>query len=369
MKKIMIIFGTRPEAIKLAPLIKYLKITTDIELKICVTAQHRGMLDTVLNIFEITPDYDLNIMKNGQTLVEMTIRILEGVDKVLKKEKPDLILVHGDTTTSLISAMGAFYNKIPVVHIEAGLRSKNMYSPYPEEFNRKLISDIAEYHFSPTIENKINLLNEGVSEDKIFVTGNTVIDALKSVVKENFIFENELLRTINYKEKKVVLLTIHRRENWGEPMEEIFYGIKNCALKHINDIVIIFPMHENPIVRECAQKILGNIKNIYLIDPLDYVSFSNLMNKSYLVVTDSGGIQEEAPALGKPVVVLREETERMEGVKAGTVVLCGISKEKIEELLTELLSTKEEYIKMSKAINPYGNGESSKKIGNILVRL
>lgn len=367
MKKVMAVFGTRPEAIKMAPLVNHLKSRADeIDVKVCVTAQHREMLDMVLEIFNIKPDYDLNMMKKGQTLVDVNVRALEGVSKVLNEEKPDIVLVHGDTSTALAAAMASFYNKIPVGHVEAGLRSKNMYSPYPEEFNRKLIGSIAEYHFSPTIENKKNLLREGVAEEKIYVTGNTVIDALKSVVKDDYEFEDEFLKGIDYKNKRVILLTVHRRENWGEPMEKIFQGVRDCALKN-KDVVIIFPMHQNPIVRDCAKKHLGDLENVYLINALDYISFSNLMNNSYFVVTDSGGIQEEAPALGKPVIVLRAETERMEGIQAGTVKLCNISREEIFNSLDGLLKDENEYKRMKEAINPYGIGKSSKIIGDILI--
>lgn len=364
--KIMMVFGTRPEAIKMCPLVKYLKEKKGVELKICVTGQHREMLDSVLNIFDIIPDYDLNLMKKGQTISNITIGVLKGVEKIIKNESPDIILVHGDTTTTLASAIAGFYNKIPIAHIEAGLRSGNLYSPYPEEFNRKLIDSFSTFHFCPTEQNKNNLLKEGVLEKNIFVTGNTVIDALKSVLNKEYEFKDEILKNIDYKNKKIILLTIHRRENWGQPMEEIFQGIKESISKH-EDAIIIFPMHENPLIKECAQKNLGGIERIYLINSLDYISFSNLMNKCYFVVTDSGGIQEEAPALGKPVVVLREETERLEGVEAGTVKICGISKEKIIQCLDELLENEDIYLKMNKSINPYGVGGSSKMIGDILI--
>lgn len=365
MKKIMIIFGTRPEAIKMCPLINELKKDNNFDVKVCITAQHREMLDSVLKIFNVNADYDLNIMSHGQSIIDISCKVLKGVDLIIKKEKPELVLVHGDTSTTLSAGMAAFYNKIPVGHIEAGLRSGNIYSPYPEEYNRRLVSNFAEFHFAPTIGNRKNLLKEGILEEKIFVVGNTVIDALKSIIEDNYIFQDKQLNEIDYQNKKILLVTAHRRENWGEHMENIFNAIKEIILENDN-VLAIFPMHKNPLIRELADKILGGIENILLIEPLDYVPFANLMSKSYIIATDSGGIQEEAPALGKPVIVLRTETERPEAVAAGTVKISGVQKERIKNDIQKLLIDKEEYKKMANAINPYGIGESCRKIVEIL---
>lgn len=364
--KVMSIFGTRPEAIKMAPLVKVLENDERFESIVCVTAQHREMLDSVMEIFDIKPQYDLNIMNQGQTIVDISNKVLKGVNDVLNQCKPDIVLVHGDTSTTLNSALAAFYNKIPVGHVEAGLRSYDNYSPFPEEINRKLTGSIAEIHFSPTENNRKNLLREGISKEKIFITGNTVIDALKSVIKEDYIFESASLNNIDFKNRKVILLTTHRRENWGKPMENIFESIIDL-LNENEDIEVVFPMHKNPKIRELARKYFNkHLARVHLIDTLEYVDFTNLMNKAYLIMTDSGGIQEEAPALGKPVIVLRNETERPEAVEAGTVKLVGIVKEDIVTEANRLIRDKELYELMSKAVNPYGDGLASQRIVKLI---
>ncbi|WP_278287324.1 non-hydrolyzing UDP-N-acetylglucosamine 2-epimerase [Caloranaerobacter ferrireducens] len=359
--KVMTIFGTRPEAIKMAPLVKKLEKNKDFESVVCVTAQHREMLDMVLELFNIQPDYDLNIMTHGQSIIDITSKALYGLDEVMKKERPDIVLVHGDTTTTLVGAQAAFYNKIKVGHVEAGLRSGNIYSPYPEEMNRRITGTIANIHFAPTMGNKKHLLREGILEENIFVTGNTVIDALLQVVSEDYKFNDDLLDKIDYKEKKVLLLTCHRRENWGKPMENIFNAVKDIVLNN-NDVEVVFPMHLNPRIRELAYKIFNNVDRIHLIEPLDYEPFVNLINKCHIIMTDSGGIQEEAPALGKPVIVLRTETERPEAVKAGTVKIAGINEKDIYNSVNILLNDKEEYDRMANAVNPYGDGKACDRI-------
>lgn len=359
--KIMSIFGTRPEAVKMAPVVKKLEEAEDIESIVCVTAQHREMLDQVLDLFDILPHYDLDIMKAGQTLSEITCRALMGLEEVIKAAKPHMILVHGDTTTTFVGALAAFYGQVEIGHVEAGLRSGNMYSPYPEEANRSLTGRIANLHFAPTKGNEKNLLNEGIRKDKIIVTGNTVIDALIDVIDEDYKFENDILNDIDYKNKKIILLTCHRRENLGEPMENIFSAVKEIVLKN-EDVHVIFPVHLNPKVREIAFGILENIPRVHLINPLDYEPFANLMGKADIILTDSGGIQEEAPALGKPVLVLRTETERPEAVLAGTAKIAGIEKDNIVKLTDELINNKEEYDKMANAVNPYGDGKASERI-------
>ncbi|RKD21984.1 UDP-N-acetylglucosamine 2-epimerase (non-hydrolysing) [Caminicella sporogenes DSM 14501] len=359
--KIMSIFGTRPEAIKMAPVVKKLEETDGIESIVCVTAQHREMLDQVLNLFDIRPQYDLNIMKPGQTLSEITCRALKGLEKVIREVQPHMVLVHGDTTTTFVGALAAFYNKTKVGHVEAGLRSGNMYSPYPEEVNRSLTGRLSHLHFAPTEGNKNNLLREGVREENIIITGNTVIDALLSVVDDNYKFDIDILNEIDYKNKKVILLTSHRRENLGKPMENIFCAVKDVVEKNKN-VEVIFPVHLNPKVREIAYSILDGLNRVHLIEPLDYEPFANLMNKCDIVLTDSGGIQEEAPSLGKPVLVLRTETERPEAVKAGTVKIAGVERENIFKLTDELINNKDEYDKMANAINPYGDGKASERI-------
>lgn len=366
MLKIMSVFGTRPEAIKMAPIIKELERRKGVESVVCVTAQHRQMLDQVLNIFNIKPDYDLNIFKPGQTLTEITIRALEGLEKVIIKEKPDVLLVQGDTTTVFAGALAAFYQGVKIGHVEAGLRSGNLYSPYPEEANRKLTGVLANYHFAPTKRNKENLLREGYPEENIYVTGNTVIDALKYVVKENYIFDIDLLNNLDYKNKKVILLTSHRRENIGKPMENIFKAIRDIVLKY-EDVELVFPMHLNPKVREIAYRVLSNSDRIHLIEPLEYEPMANLMSKVHLIVTDSGGLQEEGPTFGVPVLVIREETERPEGIEAGTAKLIGTKYEGVYKEIDLLLSNSEEYRKMANAVNPYGDGKASIRIVDILL--
>ncbi len=364
--KVMTVFGTRPEGIKMAPIVKAMENTEEIESIVCVTAQHREMLDQVLDIFKINPDYDLNIFKPGQTLTGITTKALEGLEKVIVETQPDLLLVQGDTTTVFAGALAAFYQKVKVGHVEAGLRSGNLYSPYPEEANRKLTGIVTNFHFAPTDESRENLLREGYPEEKIFITGNTVIDALFHVVKEDYIFEDSLLNSIDFENKRVILLTSHRRENIGKPMENIFTAIDEITKKY-NDVEVVFPVHLNPKVRDIAHEIFDGNENIHLVEPLDYEPFTNLMSKSHIVVTDSGGLQEEAPSLGKPVLVVREETERPEGIEAGTAKLVGISKENILKELDLLLSSEEEYKKMANAVNPYGDGKASERIVKVIL--
>jgi len=365
--KVLSVFGTRPEAIKMAPLVKALEKDKRFESIVCVTAQHREMLDSVLDIFNIEPQYDLNIMKHGQTIIDISNKVLSGTDKVIKECKPNIVLVHGDTSTTLNAALASFYNMIPVGHVEAGLRSNDIYSPFPEEVNRKLTGAISNIHFAPTKRNKMNLISEGIKDEKIHVVGNTVIDALLSVIDDNFVFENKILNKIDFKNKKVMLLTAHRRENWGKAMEDIFSSIVELV-KNNSDIEVIFPMHKNPLIRELAHKYFDDIKeSVYLIESLEYVEFANLMSKVYLIMTDSGGIQEEAPALGKPVIVLRTETERPEAVEAGTVKLAGVNKDSIYSKVNTLLNDKKLYEDMAQATNPYGYGDSCKKIIDILI--
>lgn len=366
--KTLIIFGTRPEAVKMAPIVKALKNDEEhFETKICVTAQHRDMLDQVLRIFDIEPDYDLNIFQNGQTLTQITCRALTGLEGVIEEFKPDLILVQGDTTTVFTGALAAFYHRVKIGHVEAGLRSGNLYSPYPEEANRMLTGILTNFHFAPTANSRQNLLREGYDDSKIFITGNTSIDALKWVINKNYKFEDENLNNIDFENKKVVLLTAHRRENIGEPMENIFSAVKEAAEKNKN-VEVIYPMHLNPKVREIATRIFGNMKNVHLIEPLDYLPFTNLMAKCYLVVTDSGGVQEEAPSLGKPVLVVRRETERPEGITAGTAKLVGTDKATILNELNTLINIEEEYKKMANAVNPYGDGRAAEYIKEAIIR-
>jgi UDP-N-acetylglucosamine 2-epimerase (non-hydrolysing) len=364
--KVLTVFGTRPEGIKMAPIIKKMEEAENIENIVCVTAQHRQMLDQVLNLFHIDPDYDLNIFKAGQTLTEVTTRALEGLEKVIIETKPDVLLVQGDTTTVFAGALAAFYQKVKIGHVEAGLRSGNLYSPYPEEANRKLTGVITDFHFAPTERNRENLLREGYPDEKIFVTGNTVIDSLFHVVKSEYKFNDGLLNNLDYENKKVILLTSHRRENIGRPMENIFSAIRDVVNKH-DDVEVVFPIHLNPKVRNIAHSIFKDNDRIHLVEPLDYEPFTNLMSKSYLVVTDSGGLQEEAPSLGKPVLVVRNETERPEGINAGTAKLVGTDKEKIFSELDLLISNRDQYLKMANAVNPYGDGKASERIVNILL--
>ncbi|CAM4057575.1 UDP-N-acetylglucosamine 2-epimerase (non-hydrolyzing) [Bacillus cereus] len=356
--KVMTIFGTRPEAIKMAPLVLELqKHPEKIESIVTVTAQHRQMLDQVLNIFGITPDFDLNIMKDRQTLIDITTRGLEGLDKVMKEAKPDIVLVHGDTTTTFIASLAAFYNQIPVGHVEAGLRTWDKYSPYPEEMNRQLTGVMADLHFSPTAKSATNLQKENKDESRIFITGNTAIDALKTTVKETY--SHSVLEKLG--NDRLVLMTAHRRENLGEPMRNMFRAIKRLVDKH-EDVQVVYPVHMNPVVRETANDILGEHNRIHLIEPLDVIDFHNVAARSYLMLTDSGGVQEEAPSLGVPVLVLRDTTERPEGIEAGTLKLAGTDEETIFNLADELLSNKEAHDKMTKASNPYGDGRASERI-------
>jgi len=364
--KVMTVFGTRPEAIKMAPLVKEIEKREELESIVAVTAQHRQMLDQVLKIFDITPDFDLNIMKDRQTLTDITLRATKGLDDVIKEAKPDIVLVHGDTSTTFAGALAAFYNQVSVGHVEAGLRTYDKYSPFPEEMNRKLTGAISDMHFAPTINNKENLLKENVCEDDIYITGNTVIDALKTTVKEDYVFETDAINKVDFS-KKVIVVTAHRRENLGEGLNNICMALNFIANKYQDEVEIIYPMHLNPVVRETANKHLGNIKNVHLIDPVDVCELHNLMNKSYMIMTDSGGLQEEAPSLGKPVLVLRNETERPEAVKAGTVKIAGVNKDEIIKMAEDLLESKESYEKMAKAVNPYGDGFASKRICDAII--
>ncbi len=359
--KVMVVFGTRPEAIKMATLVQELKKHNDIETITCVTAQHREMLDQVLKLFEITPDYDLNIMKQNQSISQITANVLIGIEDVLKKESPDVILVHGDTTTTFTSALAGFYQKIKVGHIEAGLRTYDKYSPYPEEMNRVLTGRLTDFHFAPTKINKENLLKEGVCEDKIFVTGNTVIDSLLKVRDKPYEFKQEVLKDLDFENKKIIAVTCHRRENLGENMRNIFSAIKRLA-SDFEDVEVVYPVHLNPKVREIAKEIFGDTNSVHLIDPLEYQPFVNLMAKSYFIITDSGGMQEEAPSLGKPVLVVRKETERPEALEAGTVKLVGTEEENIYKMAKELIVDKNAYDEMAKAKNPYGDGTACEKI-------
>lgn len=365
--KVMTVFGTRPEGIKMAPIVKELEKRQGIESIVCITAQHREMLDQVLNLFQISPDYDLDIFSPGQTLTEITTRALLGLEDVIKKEKPDILLVQGDTTTVFSGALAAFYQKIKIGHVEAGLRSGNIYSPYPEEANRKLTGILTDFHFAPTERNRQNLLKEDYPDEKIFITGNTVIDALKYTVEEDYIFQVDRLNKLDYVNKRVILLTSHRRENIGKAMENIFSAVNDIVGKY-KDVEVVFPIHLNPKVRDIANGILASNDRVYIIEPLDYEPFTNLMAKVHIVVTDSGGLQEEAPTLAKPVLVVREETERPEGIESGTAKLVGTSYEKLYTELDILLSNKSEYEKMAKAVNPYGDGNASKRIVDIIER-
>lgn len=361
MKKVMLVFGTRPEAIKMCPLVNELKSRKNIETIVCVTGQHRQMLDIVLEAFSVKPDYDLSIMKDKQTLFDITTNILNRIKEVLEKEKPDVVLVHGDTSTTFVTALACFYLQIPVGHVEAGLRTYNIYSPYPEEFNRQAVGIVSQYNFAPTELSKENLLREGKKPETIFVTGNTAIDALKTTIRSDY--THEQLEWA--KDSRLIMITAHRRENLGEPMKHMFCAIKRIIDEH-PDIKAIYPIHMNPVVRETANSILGDCDRIRIIEPLDVLDFHNFLNASYLILTDSGGIQEEAPSLGKPVLVMRDTTERPEGIKAGTLKLVGTEEETIYKEFKTLLENKEEYEKMSKASNPYGDGFACKRIADIL---
>lgn len=363
MIKVMSIFGTRPEAIKMAPLVKELERRKEIESIVCVTAQHREMLDQVLNTFDIKPDYDLNIMKQGQSLADVTTRALVGLEEIIKKVKPDIVLVHGDTTTTFAGALAAFYNQVAIGHVEAGLRTYDKYSPYPEEMNRQMVDRLSDMYFAPTEISKDNLLKENIDESKIYITGNTAIDAMSTTVDENYTHPE--LDWINAGER-MILLTAHRRENLGDPMRHIFRAIKR-VVDEFNDVKVIYPIHMNPKVREVANEVFGDADRVKLIEPLEVFDFHNFQNKSYIILTDSGGIQEEAPSLGKPVLVLRDTTERPEGIKAGTLKLVGTDEDVIYEETKKLLLDKKEYEKMSKASNPYGDGHASERIVDAII--
>ena len=360
--KVMTVFGTRPEAIKMAPVVLELaKHPEEITPVVAVTAQHRDMLDQVLHLFKIKPDHDLDIMAAGQTLFDITSRAMMGLDKVLDEEKPDIVLVHGDTTTTFAGALAAYYHQVAVGHVEAGLRTHNKYSPFPEEMNRKLTGSIADMHFAPTTTSEANLLSEAVNPENIFVTGNTVIDALHKTVSDDYVFEDEMLQKVDFKAKRIILVTTHRRENLGEPMRQVYKALRELT-ETFEDVEVIFPVHKNPKVREVVKQELGGLAKVRLIDPLDYEPFANLMHRAYLILTDSGGVQEEAPALGKPVLVLRDTTERPEAVAAGTVKLIGTNEQVVYQEAKKLLEDKAEYNSMSEACNPYGDGKASQRI-------
>ena len=361
MKKVMLVFGTRPEAIKMCPLVLELKSRKNIETLVCVTGQHRQMLDQVLDAFGVTPDYDLSIMKDKQTLFDVTTNILNSIKEVLEKEKPDVVLVHGDTSTTFVTALACFYMQIPVGHVEAGLRTYNIYSPYPEEFNRQAVSIISRYNFAPTQMSKDNLLREGRDADSIYITGNTAIDALKTTVKEDY--THPQLEWA--KDSRLIMITAHRRENLGEPMRAMFRAIRRIIDEH-PDIKAIYPIHMNPVVREAANEILGGDDRIRIIEPLEVLDFHNFLARSYMILTDSGGIQEEAPSLGKPVLVMRDTTERPEGIAAGTLKLVGTDEQVIYDNFKLLLTDENEYNKMSRASNPYGDGFACRRIADIL---
>ena len=361
MKKVMLVFGTRPEAIKMCPLVNELKTRKGIETVVCVTGQHRQMLDQVLEAFHVEPDYDLSIMKDRQTLFDVTTNILNRIKAVLEEVQPDVVLVHGDTSTTFVTALACFYLQIPVGHVEAGLRTYNIYSPYPEEFNRQAVSIISAYNFAPTELSKENLLREGKNPDTIYVTGNTAIDALKTTVREDYTHPDLEWA----KGSRLIMITAHRRENLGEPMKHMFRAIRRVCDEH-PDIKAIYPIHMNPVVREIADSILGDDERIRIIEPLDVLDFHNFLSRSYLILTDSGGIQEEAPSLGKPVLVMRDTTERPEGIKAGTLKLVGTDEEVIYQNFKQLLEDEEAYRAMSTASNPYGDGFACKRIADIL---
>ena len=363
MKKIMVVFGTRPEAIKMCPLVNELKKRKELQTVVCVTGQHRQMLDMVLEAFEIIPNYNLSIMKDKQTLFDVTTNILNRIKDVLEKEKPNVVLVHGDTSTTFVTALACFYLQIPVGHVEAGLRTYNIYSPYPEEFNRQAVSIVSKFNFAPTELSKENLLKEGKDPTSIYVTGNTAIDALKTTIRENYTHPE-----LEWADgSRLIMITAHRRENLGEPMQHMFKAIRRVMDEH-PDVKAIYPIHMNPVVREIANEYLDNDDRIHIIEPLDVLDFHNFLNRSYLILTDSGGIQEEAPSLGKPVLVMRDTTERPEGIVAGTLKLVGTKEETIYNEFSRLLSDREEYDAMSKASNPYGDGHACERIADILVK-
>ncbi|MBQ7875828.1 MAG: UDP-N-acetylglucosamine 2-epimerase (non-hydrolyzing) [Clostridia bacterium] len=361
MKKVLVVFGTRPEAIKMCPLVKELKSRKNVETVVCVTGQHRQMLDAVLHAFDVVPEYDLSIMKERQTLFDITTNILNSIKEVLEKEKPDVVLVHGDTSTTFVTALACFYLQIPVGHVEAGLRTYNIFSPYPEEFNRQAVSIISQFNFAPTLLSKENLIREGKSEETIYVTGNTAIDALKTTVREDYTHPE-----LRWAEgSRLITITAHRRENLGEPMHQMFRAIKRIIDEH-PDVKAVYPIHMNPVVRQAAAEELGDSDRIHIIEPLDVLDFHNFLARSHMIITDSGGIQEEAPSLGKPVLVMRDTTERPEGIKAGTLKLVGTEEENIYNAFKLLLENEEEYEKMSKASNPYGDGFASARIADVL---
>lgn len=361
MKTVMMVFGTRPEAIKMCPLVNELKTRETIKTVVCVTGQHRQMLDQVLEAFKVVPDYDLSIMKEKQTLFDITTNILNSIGEVLEEVKPDVVLVHGDTSTTFVTALACFYKQIPVGHVEAGLRTYNIYSPYPEEFNRQAVSIIAEYNFAPTQLSKDNLIKEGKNPEKIYITGNTAIDALKTTVKSEYAHPELEWAS----DSRLIMITAHRRENLGEPMHNMFRAIRR-VLDENRDVKAIYPIHMNPLVREAAKQELGDCDRIHIIEPLEVLDFHNFLARSFMILTDSGGIQEEAPSLGKPVLVMRDTTERPEGIKAGTLKLVGTDEEVIYKSFKILLENKNEYNKMSAASNPYGDGTACKKIADIL---
>ena len=365
--KVMTIFGTRPEAIKMAPLVKELEKNSDrIESIVCVTAQHREMLDQVLKIFDIKPDYDLDIMHERQTLVNIATRALEGLDEIMKDVKPDVVLVHGDTSTTFAGSLAAYYNQILLGHVEAGLRTYDKYFPFPEEINRRITGVIADMHFAPTKRNENNLLSENTPKENIYVTGNTVIDALKTTVKDDYEFSDEGLKTLNWDTKKVIVMTAHRRENLGEPLKNICRAVLRIV-NDFDDVEVVYPVHLNPAVREVVFDILGNHDRIKLIDPVNADELHNAIKRGYLVLTDSGGLQEEAPSLGKPVLVLRNETERPEAVDAGTVKIAGVNEDNIYNMTKELIENVNEYEKMAHAVNPYGDGHASERIDKAII--
>ena len=363
MIKVMTVFGTRPEAIKMAPLVKELKKRKEVECIVCVTAQHREMLDQVLETFDIVPDYDLNIMQKGQTLTDITVRALKGLEDVIKEVKPNIVLVHGDTTTTFAGALAAFYNQTDIGHVEAGLRTYDKYSPYPEEMNRQMVSSLSDMNFAPTKLSADNLIKEGKKKENIFITGNTVIDAMSTTISDDY--QNEVFDWVG--NDRMILLTAHRRENIGDSMRSIFKAVKRIVTE-FPDVKVVYPIHKNPVVREIANEIFGDCDKVKLIEPLEVFDFHNFMNKSYIILTDSGGVQEEAPALGKPVLVLRNTTERPEGIEAGTLKLTGTDEETIYEETKKLLTSKKEYEVMSKASNPYGDGHASERITDEIIK-
>ncbi|MBN9655053.1 UDP-N-acetylglucosamine 2-epimerase (non-hydrolyzing) [Halobacillus sp. GSS1] len=363
MEKIMVVFGTRPEAIKMCPLVKELKTRKNLDTSVCVTGQHREMLDQVLTAFNIVPDFDLSIMKANQTLFDVTASILERMQGILEEVKPDVVLVHGDTSTTFVTALACFYMQIPIGHVEAGLRTYNIKSPYPEEFNRQAVGIVAQYNFSPTDTSRNNLINEGKDPSTVFVTGNTAIDALRTTVRDDYFHEHLTWA----EDSKLIMITAHRRENLGNPMRNMFRAIKRIIDEN-QDVKAIYPIHMNPLVREAAEEILGDCERIRIIEPLEVLDFHNFLSQSHMILTDSGGIQEEAPSLGKPVLVMRDTTERPEGIEAGTLKLVGIAEETIYQSFKALLENEEEYKRMSLASNPYGDGYASKRIADVLER-